>query len=71
MDLSSIYKPCPRRITHSRPFPFLFADVETQGMQIGAWPREHHITNRNAHNTLQNAVLPKPKKGARRNAANS
>jgi hypothetical protein len=41
-------------------------------MQIGERPASHHhITNRNALNTLQNTVLPKPKEGARRNAANS
>jgi hypothetical protein len=57
--------------TYSRPFSLSFADVQTQGMQIGERPASHHITNRNALNTLQNTVLPKPEKGARRNAANS
>jgi hypothetical protein len=57
--------------TYSRPFSLSFADIETQGMQIGERTANHHITSRNTLNTLQNTVLPKPKKDDRRIAANS
>ena len=57
--------------TYSRPFSLSFADIETQGMQIGERTANHHITKRTAFNSLQNTVLSKPKKDARRIAANS
>jgi hypothetical protein len=71
MELLAIYMPCPRRILTAVLLPFLFADIQTQGMQIGDRPASHHITNTDALNTLQNTVSPGPKKGPRRNAANS